>query len=79
MMILVNVDFYGSDTELEVLTKAIKAFEKEEGVEFLGRYEPSNTKWHYTFFFKAKDMLTWASASKYWSYTRDRTPRAHNE
>ena len=37
MMILVNVDFYGSDTELEVLTKAIKAFEKEEGVEFLGR------------------------------------------
>ena len=78
MMVLINVDFFGSDEELEELTKAYEVVgEKTEGVKFLGRFVPGQTKWHYTFFFKAKDMATWASGLGNFKYKRDKSKFTH--
>ncbi len=78
MMVLINVDFFGSDKDVEELTKAYEAVgKKTEGVEFLGRFVPNTTKWHFTFFFKSKDLATWASASGNFEYKRDKSKFTH--
>jgi hypothetical protein len=77
-MVLINVDFYGSDEELEKLDKAYKKMaEKTEGVEFKARLVPMQTKWHYTYVFKAESMKAWAAGFENFKYDRDRKVMSH--
>jgi hypothetical protein len=77
-MVLINVDFYGSDEELEKLDKAYKKMaEKTEGVEYKGRLVPMQTKWHFTYVFKAENMKAWAAGNENFKYDRDRKVMSH--
>lgn len=56
-----HFDWYGSIEELEKYEESVKKLcEGIDGVKFLGRFEPHNKKFHWTFFFKVKDMSIWA-------------------
>lgn len=79
MMVLVNIEFWGSDEELEKLDKAVKdAVEKTLGVEYLGRFMPEQTRWHYTYFIKAESLTAWDNCLKNFEYKRDRKLLAHD-
>ena len=79
MMVLINTEFWGSDEELKMLDKAIKdAVEKTVGVEYLGRFMPEQTRWHYTYFYKAEGLTAWDNFLKNFEYKRDRKILAHD-
>ena len=77
-MVLINIDFWGTEDELKILDKAYKEMAKKtDGVEYLGRHVPNTTKWHYTYFFKAENMATWASGMPNFDYKRDKKLMSH--
>ena len=60
MYILSHFDWFGPQEKLKEFDKKLKAFyDGKDGVEFLGRFGPHNQKFHYTFFYKAKDFNAW--------------------
>lgn len=72
MYILQHFDWLGSIEKLEELDKNFKKLrDGSEGVEFLGRYSPQNKKFHWTFFFEAKDLKTWTNMKSQDFYKRD--------
>jgi len=78
-MVLINTEFWGSDEELNKLDNAIKdAVEKTVGVEYLGRFMPEQTRWHYTYFYKAESLTAWDNFLKNFEYKRDRKISAHD-
>ena len=62
MYILDFFDWFGSIEELEKLDKTVKKNLEGSGVEYLGRFAPYNRNYHWTYFFKAKDLITWENA-----------------
>jgi len=79
MMVQVSIEFWGSDEDLVVLDKAVKdACKKTEGVEFLGRFLPEQTRWHYTYFFKSDSLTTYDNMLNNFEYKRDRKILAHD-
>ena len=78
-MVLVNIEFWGSDEELKNLDKAIKdAVEKTKDVKYLGRFMPEQTRWHYTYFYKAESLTAWDNFLKNFEYKRNRKILAHD-
>jgi hypothetical protein len=79
MMILIHVDFFGSDDELSELDKALELVGTEsEGVEFLGRYDATQLKWHYTYFFRAESRDHWFTGESNWKYKKDKSKMTHS-
>ena len=77
MMVLVNWDFIGSDEELKEGDKTFKKMaDMSKGVEYLGRYIPSNIKWHFTYFFKCESPEAWATRKRP-DWKRDRSKWTH--
>ena len=77
MMVLIDVDFWGTEDELKILDKAYKNMAKKtDGVEYLGRHTP-NSKWHYTYFFKADNLAAWAGGNSNFDYKRDKKLFSH--
>jgi hypothetical protein len=77
MMALVNWDFYGSDEELEEADKMFKEMaDMSDGVEYMGRLTPTSLKWHFTYFFKCKDMNAWVNRKRP-EWNRDRNKFTH--
>ena len=78
-MVLINIDFWGTDDELKKHDKALTdAIEKTEGVEYLGRYSPEATKWHWTYFCKAESLTVWDNMLKNYQYKRDKKLLSHD-
>ena len=79
MMVLINIDFWGSDEELKILDKASEeAVKNTEGVDFLGRFAPEAKKWHWTYFYKAESLTTWDNFLKNIEYKRDKKLLSHD-
>ena len=72
MYILRHFDWFGSIEELEKLEADVKKlWDGSDGVKFLGRFAPSNRKYHYTWFNKATDDITWANRKRLEGFKRD--------
>jgi hypothetical protein len=77
MYILEHLDWYGSIKDLEELEKKLKEACNEAGVEFLGRFAPHNKKFHWTLFYRVKDLKDWLNVKFDW-YKRDRKVHTHS-
>ena len=67
-----HYDWFGTIEELVKLEEGLKNhFDGSDGVKFLGRFGPHNKKYHWTFFFKATDLSTWANRKPLQGFTRD--------
>jgi len=72
MYVLSHFDWYGSIEELTKLEEGMKKVcEGIDGIKFLGRFGPHNKKFHWTWFFKSKDMGTWEKLQWPEGYERD--------
>ena len=79
MYILSYFDWFGPIEELEDLDKKFKKhFNGSEGVEWLGRFGPQNKKFHWTYFFKAKDFNAWVNRKPVEGFKRDYNVLTHN-
>ena len=62
MYVLAHFDWFGSVEELDNIALRLKEmFNGSKGVKFLGRFGPQNRKFHWTHFYTAKDLVTWAT------------------
>jgi hypothetical protein len=78
MMVLIHFDFWGDDDDLKKFDKAnIDMAEKTEGMEYLGRFAPTNKKFHWTSFYKIKNFRTWEDAIENRSYERNKKHLSH--
>ncbi len=78
LMVLINIDFWGSDEELKIFENALtNAVTKTQGAEYLGRYGPESQKWHYTYFCKADSLTVWDAVLKKVDYKRDKKLMSH--
>ena len=79
MYILQYFDWFGDIKELEKLDKKWKKlYDGSDGVEWLGRYAPQNKKMHWVYFYKVKDLATWANRKPQDFYTRDYNVLTHS-
>jgi hypothetical protein len=77
-MVLINIDFWGTDEELKIFENALtNAVTKTQGAEYLGRFGPESQKWHYTYFCKADSLTVWDSVLKNLDYKRDKKLMSH--
>lgn len=83
MYILEHFDWFGSIEELAKMDRKYKEmFDGSKGIEFLGRHVPGNKKYHWTYFYKAKDFATWVtefSEADFSWYKRDIKVHTHAE
>lgn len=78
MIILVNIDWYGTAEKLKKFDEAWKkATEKVEGAKFMGRYAPWNSKYHWTYFTKVTDMGAWMKLNEVFEWDRDYKELTH--
>ena len=76
MMILIHIDWAGTEEQLKELDKGYKiAAEETEGIDFKGRLTPWNKKYHYTYVLKADDITKFHKFGEYFflENTRDRS------
>jgi len=72
MYVLQHFDWFGSIEELEEVEKKLKKhWDGKDGIEFLGRYSPTNKRFHWTHFYKVKDWQAWANQKPLPGYKRD--------
>jgi len=78
MLVLAHLDWNGTDERLKELDEAwMKACEKTEGAEYLGRHMPWNKKFHWTNVFKIKDISTWDAVRKNLKWNRNYNEVTH--
>ncbi len=77
MYVLESYDWFGPIEELNELDKKLKKhFDGKHGVEFLGRFAPQQTKFHWTHFYKVKDWKAWVNHPEM-EYKRDYKVHTH--
>jgi hypothetical protein len=73
-------EWFGDLKELEMYDKKWgKLYDGSDGVAWLGRYAPHNKKYHWVYFFKAKDFNTWVNRKPVDFYKRDYNVIQHSE
>ena len=78
MMVLMNLDWYGTVEGLEELTELWKKqAEKTEGVEFKARLSPWNKKYHWTMVLKVDNIACYHDFMSTWDYDRDFSVLTH--
>ena len=78
MYIIQYFDWFGEGKELEKLDKTFgDLYDGSKGIEWLGRYGPHNKKMHWAYFYKVKDLATWATR-KTPEFTRDYNVLTHS-
>ena len=71
--ILLHVEFFGPDEELEILDNAYKEMANvTDGLEFDGRLTPMHGRYHFTYFFKADSYAAWEKGLEKVKYQRDK-------
>jgi hypothetical protein len=79
MYVLEHFDWFGPIEELDELNNRIKKlWDGKDGVEFLGRFTPDNKNFHWTHFYKVKDMKAWANRKPFDWYKRDYKVHTHS-
>jgi hypothetical protein len=80
MYILNHFDWFGPIEELEEIDKKLHEIRNgSDGVEFLGRFSPLNKRYHWTYFFKAKDFNAWVHRKPMDFYKRDKKVEPYTE
>jgi hypothetical protein len=78
MMVIMHFDFWGDENDLKKFDKANEEVaEKTEGMKYLGRYSPTNKKFHWTVFWKVKNFRTWEDSIENRTYKRNLKHLSH--
>ena len=82
MMILIHIDWAGTEDQLKALDEVYKkAAEKTDGCEYKARLTPWNKKYHYTYVMTADDITKFHKFGEafFAMHTRDRSLMTHGE
>ena len=80
MMVLIHIDWGGTEAQLKELDEAYKKnAEKTEGVTYKGRLVPWNKKYHFTYVLKMDNISMLYAFGQNWDRTRDYSQMTHGE
>ena len=80
MMVLIHIDWAGTEKELKELDEKYKKnAEKTEGVEYGGRLVPWNKKYHFTYVLKMDNISQLYAFGQNWDFKRDYGKMTHGE
>jgi len=78
MLGLSYFDWFGSPEELKKLDEIRKkACAETDGVEYKGRYDPRNRKFHWVYLFEAENLAKFEEAGAKMVFTRDYKKLTH--